>query len=197
MRDTRITLRPARKTDCRVIAELAQIAGEGIPAWFWAQAAAPGEDLLDVGARNAASETENFSYRNATLAELHGNPVALLLAYRLPAATTIDTADYPAFLRPLLELEHEVPGSFYINMLACFPGFRGRGVGTQLLDHAHALAGAAGCDTLSLQVFAGNHDACRLYQRCGFRVVDRRPVIPHPSHPHGGEWLLMTRPVTG
>lgn len=38
-----------------------------IPDFFWAQSQKEGESLLDVGARNASSETENFSYRNSWL----------------------------------------------------------------------------------------------------------------------------------
>jgi ribosomal protein S18 acetylase RimI-like enzyme len=197
MTDSTVILRPARKSDARVIAELAQIAGEGIPAWFWAQDAAPGEDLLAVGARNVLSETENFSYRNAHLAEVDGAVASLLLAYRLPDADApVDLDQYPAFIRPLIELEQEVPGSFYLNMLATFPAYRNRALGSRLLQHANTLAGQAGCDTLSLQVFEQNPGALRLYLRHGYRPVARRAVVPHPSHHYRGELVLLTRPVT-
>lgn len=59
------------------------IAGEGIPAYFWEQSRQEGEELYDVGARNAASEDENFSYRNAWLAKIDDKITGMLLAYRL------------------------------------------------------------------------------------------------------------------
>ncbi|MCL7743522.1 hypothetical protein LV476_00945 [Guyparkeria hydrothermalis] len=58
-------IRSATRADCRAVAELALMAGEGIPAYFWQQSVSPGEEILEVGTRNACSETENFSYRNA------------------------------------------------------------------------------------------------------------------------------------
>ena len=49
-------IRKATKSDCRAIAGLALIAGEGIPAYFWERSKKPGQQIEDVGAQNAASE---------------------------------------------------------------------------------------------------------------------------------------------
>lgn len=46
-------IRKATQADCRAIAELALMAGEGIPAFFWEASRRPGQDILDVGAENA------------------------------------------------------------------------------------------------------------------------------------------------
>ncbi len=186
----------AKKTDCRAIAELAMIAGEGIPEYFWEESRRQGETQYDVGARNAASEHENFSYRNTWLARLDGEVAGMLLAYRLPdAGQADDPADFPEFIRPLIELENLVPGSFYINMLASYPRFRGRGIGTGLMTQANLQAAASGCDLISLQVFDENVGALRLYQRLGYRIVDRRAIIPHPCIRHTGQILLLTRAI--
>ena len=48
------------------------------------------------------------------------------------------------------------------------PAWRGRGVGTQLLNHAVAEARTAGCTRITLLTDAGNHRAMRLYSRAGF-----------------------------
>ncbi|HEM45757.1 MAG TPA: GNAT family N-acetyltransferase, partial [Alphaproteobacteria bacterium] len=112
-------IRKAAKGDCRVIAELALIAGEGIPAYFWEQEQAGEPDLLTVGARKAGSETDNFSYRNTHLALIDDHIAGMVLAYRLPESDRDDDSDgLPDFIHPLLELERRVPGSFYVNMLA-------------------------------------------------------------------------------
>jgi len=190
--------RQATKADCRAIAELALMAGEGIPAYFWEQSRQTGQEIEDVGAQNAASDTENFSWRNVQLA-VNGNAVAgMLLAYRLPDAEHAgDLEEFPAFIRPLIELEQCVPGSFYINMLATYPEYRNQAVGTTLMGLADKLAANAGCSLLSVEVFAQNAGVLRLYQRLGYAIVDKRPVVPHPCHPYTGDVVLLTKPVSG
>lgn len=189
-------IRQATLGDCRAIAELALLAGEGIPAYFWEPSRAQGQSLVEVGAQKAASGTENFSWRNAWLAVIDEAVAGLLLAYRLPEVMVADEVEeYPAFLRPLIELEQRVPGSYYINMLATRPAYRGRGVGTALMGVVDRLAHDAGCRRSSLVVFEQNTVALRLYRRLGYEITDRRVVIPHACHPYTGEMLLLTRLV--
>jgi ribosomal protein S18 acetylase RimI-like enzyme len=80
-------------------------------------------------------------------------------------------------------------------MVATFPRYRGRSVGTELLGQVEQLARQAGCSIVSIEVFEQNEGALRLYRRLGYRVVERRPVIPHNSHPYDGEILLLTRVI--
>ena len=188
--------RDARAGDARAIARLIEIAGEGIPGFLWSQSAAAGQDPLDYGTERAAREDANFSYRNAVVAESGGAVVGMLLGYRLPQPSAEDLAalpDIPPLLRPLVDLEYQAPGSFYINALGVFEEQQGRGIGSALLAIAGQRAHQAGCGVLSLQVFAENAGACRLYRRHGFQVVDRRPIITHPCYPYSTEVLLMTR----
>ena len=188
--------RNATKDDCRAIAELAVIAGEGIPSYFWSLSAKEGQDLLDVGENNAASETDNFSYRNSTIAMINGKTVAMMLAYRLPDATDAEDLDeLPELIRPLVELEQCVPGTYYINMIATFPENRNMGIGSKLMFAADQLAIKHGCDTLSVEVFEQNEGALRLYQRQDFEVIDSRPVVPHPCYAYDTNILLLTRSV--
>lgn len=189
-------IRPATRQDTRAIAELALMAGEGIPAYFWAQSQQQGEEILDVGARNALSETENYSYRNVQLALLKGEIAGMMLAYRLPPAGEVaDLSEYPEFIRPLIELEQCVPNSYYINMLATYPHFRHQGVGSALMARVDPLARQRGCTLSSIEVFDENSGALRLYERLGYRVIGQRPVVEHTSHPYRGNVLLLTRNV--
>jgi len=125
-----LKIRKAMPADCRVIAELALMAGEGIPAFFWQQ---PGQNIIDTGAKKACSETDNFSYHNVHLAELNNEATAMLLAYKLPEKDDTNLDQLPKIIRPLIELEQCMPGSFYINMIATYPQHRGKAVGTKLL----------------------------------------------------------------
>jgi ribosomal protein S18 acetylase RimI-like enzyme len=191
-----IEIRKATKDDCLAIAELAMMAGEGIPAFFWEQSRQADERIEAVGARNAASETDNFSYRNAWLGMLDGDIAGMLLAYRLPEAEDAEDLEaLPEFIRPLVELEHCVPGSFYINMLATYPKYRNRSVGTQLMGIVDELAAAADCTVSSIEVFSENTGALKLYERLGYRIIETRPAVPHPCHPHTEKIVLLTREV--
>lgn len=187
----------AAKSDGRAMAELIAIAGEGIPTFLWSQMAKEGQTPLDVGELRAMREEGGYSYKNAVLADIDG-PVAMLLAYPLPEPTNQDraeAAELPPLLRPLAELEHEAPGSFYVNALAVRESQRGRGLGSALLDFAEDLARAKGCPQVSIQVFSQNEGAKRLYLRKGYRIADERPIVAHPCYPYDDRALLLLKDV--
>ncbi len=189
-------IRPATKDDVNAIARLALIAGEGIPAWFWTRSASPDQAIEDVGAARLLDENENFSYRNAHVAQSEGAIAGMVLAYRLPDEEDAeDLNELPGFIRPLVELEQCVPASFYVNMIATFPEYRNRSIGTQLMNIVDDLAKKAGCTLSSIEVFDQNEGALRLYQRLGYTIRDKRPVVPHECHPYNGQIVLLTRPV--
>ena len=189
-------IRNADNTDCPAIAELAQLAGGGMPVYFWADSQQVGESLEATGAELLKSESANFSYRNTLVASLDNEIAGMLLAYRLPQAedNEEELQNFPEFVRPLIELEHCVAESYYINMLATYPRFREQGVASALLAEAERLALAAQCDLISIAVFANNPNALELYRHLGYETVERRAVIACDYHP-ASEVLLLTKPV--
>lgn len=187
-----IRLRKAVPADGPVLAELLNAAGEGLPSYLWSQMAGPGEDPMEVGARRAAESKGGFSYRHAHVAMVGSELAGMLLGYTLPdPCDDSGLGDAPLLVRPLLELEALVPGSWYINAVAALPQFRGRGVGTFLMNIAEFLARAAGASATSLIVAEDNAGAVRLYQRLGYDTLDRRPAHACPGCHHVGDWLLM------
>lgn len=189
---------PAGKRHARAIAELMNVAGEGIPLALWSGDAPGAGDPLDVGARKAARDDANFSYANAQVAVVGDRVAGMALAYRLDEPTSGDSAalaDIPELVRPMVELEREVGGSYYINALAVREGFRGRGIGTRLLRLLAPLARDAGCSLMSVGVFAENTDALRLYRREGFRVAAERPLIAHPCYTRTDRTLMLVKPL--
>jgi ribosomal protein S18 acetylase RimI-like enzyme len=189
-------IRKAEKSDVSEIARLALIAGEGIPAWFWKQAAKTGQRIEEVGAAKLLSERDNFSYRNVQVAIVDNHIAGMILAYRLPGTSEAENLDeLPDFIRPMVELEQCVPSSFYINMLATFPEYRNMSIGTGLMNMVDKLATKAKCTLSSIEVFDENTGALRLYHRLGYTIIDKRPVVPHGCHPYKGYILLLTRQV--
>lgn len=187
-----MNIRNATKDDAVDLASLINLAGEGLPMLMWRQKAAPGQNPLNVGAIRAAREDSSFSYRNARVVEIDGAIAGMLLGYLLPdpydgGALT----DYPAIVRPLIELEAEAPGSWYINAIATYESFRGRGVASALMRTALETARAEGARWLSLIVASENTKAHALYSRLGYEVAASRPVTRFQGGPQEGQWLLM------
>lgn len=192
-----LSIRHATAADTRHIAQLTQIAGHGIPDFLWAQAAESDQSILDVGMARAASSDSNFSFQNAHIAMVREHVAGLLIGYRLSdTPEAIDPNDFPDLLRPLIELEQCVPGSYYINILASYPEFQGQGIGAAMIDRAQWIGHQLGCQMMSLQVFEENSNAVRFYRREGFSILDHRPVVPHPCYPYTGRVLLMTKAIT-
>lgn len=61
-----------------------------------------------------------------------------------------------------------------VHAIATSPDARRGGVGRALLDHALAVARAAGCMLATLEVRRGNAPAIALYERAGFKVAHVR-----------------------
>jgi ribosomal protein S18 acetylase RimI-like enzyme len=188
--------RPARREDAPDVAELFAIAGYGIAEYLWSLQAHDGQSPIEVGIERAARDEGNLSWRNASLAERDGEAVGLLLGYVLPAPGATAPADLerlPPVLRPFVALEHRAAGTFYINGLAVRPEHRGNGIGSKLLYKSRQRALEAGTARVTVEVFEQNEGALRLYQRQGFRILDRGPAVPHPCHPFSGDILLLVQ----
>ncbi len=188
MLDKTLTLRPAGPDDAAHLAQLINIAGEGMPLIYWQDLAGPDGDAWAVGTERAARDAGSFSWRNATVVEAHGQIAAALIAYPIDSeASPEDYASLPPAFVPLQELEDKAVGSHYVNVLATYAQFRGRGLGTRLLQDARK---AAGRRPMSIIVSDANTGARRLYERQGFEIRDSRPAPPDGPYA-GHNWLLM------
>lgn len=190
-----LTLRPARREDASHLVALIDIAGRGLPSFFWRQAAGPGQSVIEVGRQRAMREEGGFSYRNARIAEADGVVVGMLLGYRQPDTMVLpDLADVPELIRPLIELEALAPGTWYLNAVAIYPEARGRGYGARLLAEADRIAAEEKARDVSLITEAANAGAQRLYERCGYRRLASRPFVAFDERmPQPNEWLLMVK----
>jgi ribosomal protein S18 acetylase RimI-like enzyme len=186
--------RRATPDDAPALAELINFAGEGLPLYLWTEMAEPGESAWEVGRRRALRDAGSFSYRNAVVAETDGRVVASLVGYALPdQPEPIDYDRMPAMFVPLQELENLAPRTWYVNVLAAYPDARGRGYGTRLLGIAERLAASAGSSGLSIIVSDANVGARRLYERCGYREMARRPMLKERWQNPGTNWVLMVK----
>lgn len=186
-----IPIRRARPADAPKLTPLINSAGEGIPLHLWRSMAPAGEDPWDFAARRWAEKLEDIE---VSVVDFGAGPVACLVGYPTPKTPRPIPDDTPAMFRPALELENLAPGSWYINMLASEPAFRGRGLASALLKQAEMLARKDDCDQLSLIVADKKIDAIRLYRTFGFVETARRPIVEGENwSSDSDEWMLMLR----
>ncbi len=186
-----LDIRWAHSGDATEIARLFLIASDGLAAYIWGGSASPGQSTEETGAARYAREGVLFSYQNCLIATSGPDVIGMLHAFPMPERAGGE-ADPDPVLRPYSELED--PGSLYISGLAVYPRHRQQGVGDALMDCAEALAITRALPRISLICFERNDTARAFYARRGFTVVDRRPVVPHPTlHYKDGDALLMVR----
>ena len=193
MGEARYLVRPARKSECRRIAELYRISSDGVADYIWTKLAQPGEDILDVGRRRYEQEGTPFSYQSCKMVELHGSVVGMLVAFPMTVDEEYKEAD--PVLVPYSVLEED--RSYYICGMAVDEEYRGEGIGTGLLDEAERSGRRLGFRKLSLVVFEQNVRARRWYERHGFVEKLRHPVVPHPLLHYTGDALLMVKELGG
>jgi ribosomal protein S18 acetylase RimI-like enzyme len=186
--------RNATPEDASALAELVNIAGEGLPFYLWSRSATPAETSWEIGRQRAMRDSGSFSWRNAIVREIEGEIAACLIGYRLPdAPAPIDYGEMPSLFVPLQELENLAAGTWYVNALATYPAHRGKGLGSELLAVAGSLARESQSPGISLIVADANVGARRLYERSGFAVRASRPMVKEGWQNAGETWLLLIR----
>ena len=192
MREAQYSIRPARKSDCRRIAELYSVSSDGVADYIWTKLAQPGEDILDVGRRRYERQGTPYSYENCKMVELHGAVVGMLVAF--PIKVDRNHRETDPVLVPYSLLEEDE--SYYICGMAVDEGQRGKGIGTALLNEAERTGRKMGFKKLSLIVFEENVGARQLYERIGYVERQRHPVVPHPLIHYAGYALLMVKDLS-
>ena len=196
-----VIIRAARASDTDFCIPLVDAASGGVWTQVWRELAVD-ESMQQCAARYLNDEQMPVCIPKAVIAANEQTRLGVMFAHDSDLTVPSDrmrqhysavSEDLAQALRPYAALV--VPNSYFIAELGCAPESRGQGVGTMLIHHAHVTARTRGLTSTSLRVFSANAGAVRLYQRCGFEVVDSRPVVAHPAIRFTGEVLLMRRPV--
>ena len=189
------SIRPAQVADIPHLASALMEASGGLTEAVY-EGAIPGRSTDLIVEHLFSRPNATTSFANCLVAENEERVLGSIHAFPMD-----DMADSPA--DPLLRedrlylyepFEHmHADGSYYIMAIAVYPEFRGSGIGRRLIAEAEAAAKAKGFTETSLNVFAENQGAVRLYEALGYRESGRQPVVGHEKLRFGGDCLLMTR----
>ncbi len=193
MVDLNPPLRRAMPGDSAELADLVNFAGEGMPLYLWQGKADPGEDPWQIGrARQAKKAAAGQIY----VVDQGGRAIAGLTGYVIGPNPEAVADDMPALVKPLQELENLALSSWYVNVLAAYPEYRGMGHGSRLLSLAEDLATEAGLLCMSIIVANANLGARRLYERSGYRETARRPIFNGDFQIDSTEWVLLLKELS-
>lgn len=122
-----------------------------------------------------------YSYANALKAVTEGGDIAgIIVAYDGGHLHELREQFFQHFRK---EFGREIgsvtdetePGEWYLDSLAVFPGYRGRGIGSMLIRAA--IERAPGNLRPGLLCSKTNPSAARLYEGLGFKLVGERPFF--------------------
>ncbi|ASY63352.1 Acetyltransferase [Sinorhizobium sojae CCBAU 05684] len=119
--------------------------------------------------------------------------VASLTGYPIGSEPEPIADDFPALFRPLQELENKALESWYVNVLACYPEYRGQGLGSRLLDVAERLAQDESLRRMSVIVASNNTGARRLYERHGYQEAATLPCVKEGWETDTEHWVLLMK----
>ena len=193
-----VRFRQARESDAVDLACLIDSASRGLALWLWSTLRAPGQSTIEVGRHRIRTLTASpLHYAAFTAAEIDGAIAGALTGRLIPSPHERgDSADLPDVFAPLLELEAVAAGSWYLNVLAVYPEFRGQGLGSVLLGKAEEIARLAHAPQISLIVEEANPGALKLYLQHGFGEWARRLYIPFPGSMDEGDWILLRKDIS-
>ena len=186
--------RAAEKRDCLKLAELRNIASDGIMEYLLHDLI-PGMKPIQVAASDMEKDKDPHTYRNAIVAMEETNIIGMAFSY--PSYYHEITDKMRKFF-PADRLEHlshfyssRVENSWYLDALCVLQSHRRRGIGERLISLTKERAVENGYNTLSLIARADNELALPLYKRTGFEIVQKIELRPNEFIRHDQGCVLM------
>lgn len=189
-----IAYRRGEKEDCKKIAEMVNIASDGVLDYLFHDLV-PGMTPLQLLAHNLGKDHYPHTYKSVVVACDDNNIVGAALSY--PSSYHKITDGLKNFL-PAERLEQfrdyyesRVENSWFLDAMGVAASHRKRGIGERLISLTKEKAVKNGYQSLSLIVLTDNVVAIPLYQRCGFEVVKNINVQRNEFIKHDGGCFLM------
>lgn len=166
MNKVNVTYRPATIDDSAFVATVMMEAVE-IP--MMEEGRVPDAHLVEV----CRQDNTLYSWRNATIAEIDGTPVAALIAYEGKGYHEVKVRTFGMVkakldFDPMAMDDETKEGEYYLDSLAVLPEWRNKGIGASLLMRGVEKAQKQGLIAL-LACDPDNSNAYQLYRRLGFK----------------------------
>jgi ribosomal protein S18 acetylase RimI-like enzyme len=188
------TYRPADKEDSARLAELINMASDGVVEYLFHDLI-PEMTPVQVVAHNLENDSYPHTFNSAIVAENENDVIGMALSY--PSSYHQITDEMRAFF-PAERLERfedfysaRVENSLFLDALGVDASFRRQGIGTRLVELTKEKARKSGYEQLSLIAFADNAPALALYKLLGFEAVQEIKLEGNEFIPHPGGCVLL------
>ena len=191
--------RPAEKEDSMKLAELINIASDGVVEYLFHDLIS-GMTPVQIIAHNLENDNYPHSYKSAVVAVNETDIIGMALFY--PSSYHKITDEMKSFF-PADRLEHlshffssRIENSWYLDSLCVANGHRRCGIGEKLISITKEKAIENGYNTLSLIVFSDNKLAMPVYERTGFKAVQKVELRGNEFIKHEDGCFLMECEIT-
>jgi ribosomal protein S18 acetylase RimI-like enzyme len=189
-----IKYRPAEIADCAKIAELIDMASDGVVEYLFHDLI-PKMTPVQIMAYNLEKDNYPHSYNSVIVAADGPNVVGMALSY--PSSFHKITDEMIGFF-PNERLEHlsdfyrsHVPDSWFLDAIGVDETCRKKGIGAMLIELTKEKAKDHGYGIVSLIAFADNSPALALYKVHGFQSVKKINLEGNEFIPHYEGCLLL------
>lgn len=169
-------LRPAEKKDLDAIAQLVLVILKDMELPFLEEVSE--EKTLEVLKTAALKDNYRYSLKRGLVYEVDNEPAGIAFAYRddeekvvdLPLKEALKEHHLPEDLQLFTDPE-TFPNEFYLDTISVFEKFRGKGIGSKLLEALPQWAKENQREVIGLACDKQNPKAKKLYQKMGFEEV--------------------------
>ena len=195
-----ITYRPAEKDDSSRIAELINIASNGVVEHLFHDLV-PEMTPVQIITYNLEQDNYPYSFQSALVATDGSNVIGMALSY--PSSYHKITDEMRGFF-PKERLEHLsdfysacIKNSWFLDALGVYESYHKSGIGKRLVELTKEKTKENGYESLSLIAFADNSPALGLYKVLGFYVVQEVNLEVNEFIPHHDGCLLLKCDLAG
>lgn len=177
-------IREARKEDAEALAPLIMVILEDMELEVFKEYSK--ETIEELLVEGIQTETYRYSYRHAHVCMRDGEIAGVVFGYRgekepvidEPLIDILEAKGLNSDSRLFIEKE-TFAGEWYLDSLVTAEKFRGRGVGTELLDALGEFAKEDGEEIIGLNCDQSNAGAQKLYEKMGFKKTGEVTISGH------------------
>ncbi len=195
-----ISYRPGKKEDSNEIAEMVNIASDGVIEYLFHELV-PGLTPVQVLAHGLENDYYPHTYKSSIVACEGNKLVGMALSF--PSSFHGITDKMKGFFPPE-RLAHfndfyssRVENTWFLDALCVLKNYQRRSIGKKLISLTKEKAAKNGYKALTLMVFADNELAIPVYECTGFKVVQKVDLQENEFIKHKQGCLLMQCKIQG